>query len=199
MIQILIPLCNNTSYKHNVCSFTRKPSLSSSWQFSFFKDLSALLNIWEVNFPKVKSLKKTSGTFQSSSSRHILFSNRYIFLVFSTSSVLAIRRTLLFLVKFTCHMFGSANESQNVSTAALRWFTNDTAHIVLIHIVSVVKSVHIFRMRNRICKSYLMAELCLYILYWTKETTNITILFRCYVANKYHYINFIVWSVFLKG
>ena len=46
-----------------------------------------------------------------------------------------------------------------VSSTALRWFTSDTAHIVFIHIPSVMKPVHIFMARNRVSKSCLMAEL----------------------------------------
>ena len=45
-------------------------------------------------------------------------------------------------------------------STALRWFGSDTAHIVLIHIPSTVKPVHIFMARNRVSKSSLMAELC---------------------------------------
>ena len=37
----------------------------------------------------------------------------------------------------------------------------DTAQIVLIHITSVVKLVHIFMATDRISKSYLMTELCI--------------------------------------
>ena len=48
---------------------------------------------------------------------------------------------------------------KNVDTTALRWFASDTAHIVFIHILSVVKPVHIFMARSRICKSCLTVEL----------------------------------------
>ena len=47
-----------------------------------------------------------------------------------------------------------------MSPAALRWFAHDTVHIVLIHIPSVVKLVHISVARNRFFKSCLMTELC---------------------------------------
>ena len=43
--------------KKIVCSVTGEPSQSSIRCVSFFKDSSALLNIWEVNFTKVKSFK----------------------------------------------------------------------------------------------------------------------------------------------
>ena len=48
-------ICMNTMYKHNMCSVTSKPSQSSSRRISSFKDSSALLNNWEMNFTKVKS------------------------------------------------------------------------------------------------------------------------------------------------
>ena len=38
---------------------------------------------------------------------------------------------------------------------------SDTAHIVFIHVPSVLKPAHIFMARNRVSKSCLMAELCL--------------------------------------
>ena len=41
-------------------------------------------------------------------------------------------------------------------------FASDTAHILFIHITSVVKSVHIFMVRNKVSKSCLMVELCLH-------------------------------------
>ena len=49
---------------------------------------------------------------------------------------------------------------RNASATALRSFVRDTAHIVFIHIPSVVKAVHIFMTRNRVPKSCLIAELC---------------------------------------
>ena len=42
----------------------------------------------------------------------------------------------------------------------LRLFASDTAHILFIHIPSVVKPVHIFMTRNRVSKSCLMTEPC---------------------------------------
>ena len=40
-----------------------------------------------------------------------------------------------------------------------RWFVSDTAHIVSMHIPSVVKPVYILMVRNRVSKSCLMADL----------------------------------------
>ena len=49
-----------------------------------------------------------------------------------------------------------------MAATSLRWFASNTAHIVIIHIPSVVKPVHIFMARNRVCKSCLMTEVCFY-------------------------------------
>ena len=43
---------------------------------------------------------------------------------------------------------------------ALSWFASGTGHIVFIHIISVVKSVHTSMAKNIVSKSSLMAELC---------------------------------------
>ena len=45
-----------------------------------------------------------------------------------------------------------------MSAAARILSTTDTTHIVVIHIAPVVKPVYIFLARNRISKSYLMAD-----------------------------------------
>ena len=74
-----------------------------------------------------------------------------MFLTFTTSSVLAIRRTsLLWSSPLSCSAALWMLKQQNV-------FTGDTAFI---YIISVGKSVHIFTARKRISKSCLITELC---------------------------------------
>ena len=46
-----------------------------------------------------------------------------------------------------------------INNTAVRWFVSDTAHIVFIHLPSLVKPVHILMAKNRVSKSCLMAEL----------------------------------------
>ena len=53
-------------------------------------------------------------------------------------------------------------KGRNPSTTALRWFAGGTAHIVFIHIPSVVKPVHIFMVTNKDSKTFSMTELCLH-------------------------------------
>ena len=53
-------------------------------------------------------------------------------------------------------------KGRNASATALERFASDTADVVFIHILSVVKPVHIFMARNRFSKSSLMDELCFY-------------------------------------
>ena len=50
-------------------------------------------------------------------------------------------------------------KGRNASATALRLFTSDTARIVFIHISSVVKSVHIFKAKNRVSESFLIEYL----------------------------------------
>ena len=85
---------------------------------------------------------------------------RYIFSVFTTSSVLAIRRTS----RLRCSPLSSADESLKDETRLLLLWVGSllTLHtFVFTHITSMVKPVHTFMARSRISKSRLKAELCL--------------------------------------
>ena len=52
-------------------------------------------------------------------------------------------------------MFRNADEYFK-EEICLGWFGSDVAHIVFIHITTVVKPVHFFMARNRVCKSCLI-------------------------------------------
>ena len=79
-----------------------------------------------------------------------------------TLATLYIYTERLHFCKFTCQLFKSADEWKRTKRACYcsRWFAIDTTRIVFIHVTSVGKSVHIFKARNRVCKSCLMTELC---------------------------------------
>ena len=76
-------------------------------------------------------------------------------------------------------------KGRNASGTALRWFASDTAHIVFMHIPSMVKPVHIVMGRNRVFKSCLMASLlkCVPCVLKTCSRANVPYLLTCSHAN----------------
>ena len=68
-----------------------------------------------------------------------------------------------------------------INNTALRWFVSDTAHIVFIHLPSLVKPVHIFMAKNRVSKS------CLIIV---KLLSSISIVFCILIVFQYIFLAF---------
>ena len=83
---------------------------------------------------------------------HIIYLKSQIFLFFS-EALLILKNSLLFCLYIYIYIYISVHLYLSIYLY--------TAHIVFIHIPSVaVKPVHIFMVRNRVCKNCLMAELC---------------------------------------